>query len=383
MRRRRRARRRGCAAPSDGAAAGGPDVQRRVRPTDGTVVTGCSRRLRSPYSCRRAARSRRAARRRVAATRRAPRRYVERLLPVPVLAYYYIWFDPSSWNRAKSDYPAGRDATRSDARGDARGRSDGEDGGHHRLPRGVEAHPVARRRLATLVERGSGGRILDLASCTRDSTSTGHPLPFEQVGTATSGSSRPTYAARPVSISSAKPVVIWSGTWKFTPSQISHDHRGVRGRAARSSATGRPSRLSRRVARRGRRRRLLLVVRGPGGRCQRAEAGGDVPGRAPAGRLRIAPVMPLRRRGRRGAGGAAPCGRHPAGLLHRRELSQPDALGGTQLERVRARTPTSSRASASARPTSTCWRTCSGLASKTATCRRAAAVSPATATTGG
>ena len=24
---------------------------------------------------------------------------------VPVLAYYYIWFDPQSWDRAKSDYP--------------------------------------------------------------------------------------------------------------------------------------------------------------------------------------------------------------------------------------------------------------------------------------
>src|SRR5512141_1154151 len=25
--------------------------------------------------------------------------------PVPVLAYYYIWFDAQSWQRAKSDYP--------------------------------------------------------------------------------------------------------------------------------------------------------------------------------------------------------------------------------------------------------------------------------------
>ena len=23
----------------------------------------------------------------------------------PVLAYYYIWFDVGSWNRAKADYP--------------------------------------------------------------------------------------------------------------------------------------------------------------------------------------------------------------------------------------------------------------------------------------
>src|SRR5689334_15414933 len=25
--------------------------------------------------------------------------------PVPTLAYYYIWYDKSSWNRAKVDYP--------------------------------------------------------------------------------------------------------------------------------------------------------------------------------------------------------------------------------------------------------------------------------------
>jgi hypothetical protein len=25
--------------------------------------------------------------------------------PIPVLAYYYIWFDPPSWDRAKTDYP--------------------------------------------------------------------------------------------------------------------------------------------------------------------------------------------------------------------------------------------------------------------------------------
>jgi hypothetical protein len=25
--------------------------------------------------------------------------------PIPVLAYYYIWFDTQSWDRAKTDYP--------------------------------------------------------------------------------------------------------------------------------------------------------------------------------------------------------------------------------------------------------------------------------------
>ena len=25
--------------------------------------------------------------------------------PIPILAYYYIWFDPSSWDKNKIDYP--------------------------------------------------------------------------------------------------------------------------------------------------------------------------------------------------------------------------------------------------------------------------------------
>ena len=35
----------------------------------------------------------------------APGRAQGSTSPLPVLAYYYIWFDRTSWNRAKSDYP--------------------------------------------------------------------------------------------------------------------------------------------------------------------------------------------------------------------------------------------------------------------------------------
>ncbi len=31
--------------------------------------------------------------------------YTDNHNPIPVMAYYYIWFDPQSWNRAKTDYP--------------------------------------------------------------------------------------------------------------------------------------------------------------------------------------------------------------------------------------------------------------------------------------
>ena len=34
-----------------------------------------------------------------------PARAQEPVNPVPVFAYYYIWFNPTSWNRAKIDYP--------------------------------------------------------------------------------------------------------------------------------------------------------------------------------------------------------------------------------------------------------------------------------------
>ncbi len=38
-------------------------------------------------------------------TRETPWRQVDVNNPIPMLAYYYIWFDEPSWNRAKKDYP--------------------------------------------------------------------------------------------------------------------------------------------------------------------------------------------------------------------------------------------------------------------------------------
>ncbi len=38
-------------------------------------------------------------------TRETPWRQIDANNPIPIMAYYYIWFDEPSWNRAKTDYP--------------------------------------------------------------------------------------------------------------------------------------------------------------------------------------------------------------------------------------------------------------------------------------
>ena len=79
--------------------------------------------------------------------------------PVPVLAYYYIWFNPTSWNRAKIDYPLlgryssdDREVMRQHVRM-------GEERRHQRVPRQLEGHPAARPPAAQLDRRGPAGEL--------------------------------------------------------------------------------------------------------------------------------------------------------------------------------------------------------------------------------
>ena len=63
--------------------------------------------------------------------------------PTPVLAYYYIWFDATSWNRAKRDYPLLGRYSSDERRRHAAARPLGEAGGHRRLHRQLEEHAGA------------------------------------------------------------------------------------------------------------------------------------------------------------------------------------------------------------------------------------------------
>ncbi len=145
---------------------------------------------------------------------------------VPVLAYYYIWFDENSWSRAKTDYPqAGRyssdDATVMRAQ--------------VRLAKqaGIEGFlvswkhtPTLDRRLSQLVgiaeeEHFQLGMIYQGLDFTR------RPLPADTIAAdldyfATTFSSRAPFAIF------AKPLVIWSGTWEFSVEDVARVTAGRR-----------------------------------------------------------------------------------------------------------------------------------------------------------
>ena len=138
--------------------------------------------------------------------------------PVPILAYYYIWFDHSSWNRAKTDYPL-------------LGRYSSDDRlvmEQHVLwaqAAGIDGFIVSWKRTEVLnprleqlmeVARAAEFKLLIIyqgLDFERD------PLPVERVSSDLTYFKQ-TYAQDPVFDLFGRPVVIWSGTWRFTTEEI-------------------------------------------------------------------------------------------------------------------------------------------------------------------
>jgi hypothetical protein len=146
--------------------------------------------------------------------------------PVPVLAYYYIWFNPTSWNRAKTDYPLlGRYS------------SDDEEimRRHVRMAKAAGINgflvswkhtPQLDERLATLVSVARAEQF-HLGIVYQGLDFERQPLPIETVVTDLALFAD-TYAADPVFNLFGKPLVIWSGTERFGRAEIESTGRGVR-----------------------------------------------------------------------------------------------------------------------------------------------------------
>jgi hypothetical protein len=147
--------------------------------------------------------------------------------PIPVLAYYYIWFDPSSWDRAKRDYPL-------------LGRYSSDDVGvlrtHVRLAKqsGIDGFlvswkdtPVLDRRLAKLIavaraehfKLGIVYQGLDFYRRPRAASAIAADLDFF---------SRRFAHDSVFHVYGDKPVVIWSGTWKYSAAQVASVTNGRR-----------------------------------------------------------------------------------------------------------------------------------------------------------
>lgn len=138
--------------------------------------------------------------------------------PAPVLAYYYIWFDNRSWNRAKTDYPLlGRyssDNSRVMRQHIRWAKEAGIDGfivswkGTYKL----------NRRLQQLV-RIADQENFKLAIIYESLDFERNPLPAEQVD-ADLNYFIDRYANKEVFRVFEKPMIIWSGTWKFSTQEI-------------------------------------------------------------------------------------------------------------------------------------------------------------------
>ena len=138
--------------------------------------------------------------------------------PIPVLAYYYIWFDPNSWNRAKMDYPVlGRYSSSNVAimrKHVEWAKQAGIDGFlvswkdtavlDHRLALLVKVCAAAHFKLGIVFEG------LDF-----------HRRPISMIDVDNSFRYfAQHYAGSPVFTWAGKPLVIWSGTWMYTSSQM-------------------------------------------------------------------------------------------------------------------------------------------------------------------
>jgi hypothetical protein len=142
----------------------------------------------------------------------------ERSGDVPVLAYYYIWFNPTSWQRAKSDYPLlGRYS--SDERSVMRQ--------HIRWAKrsGIEGFivswkhtPQLDRRLEQLIAIATRERF-KLAIIYQGLDFIREPLPVRQVA-ADVDYFEQNYADRRPFRFLSKPLVVWSGTWRFSTAEI-------------------------------------------------------------------------------------------------------------------------------------------------------------------
>ena len=138
--------------------------------------------------------------------------------PIPVLAYYYIWFDVPSWDRAKTDYPL-------------LGRYSSDDADVMRQhiqwakAAGIDGFIVSwksteklNRRLNQLVQI-SNEENFKLVIIYQGLDFERNPLSINKIDTDLSYFID-RYATHPVFDVFEKPVIIWSGSWEFTTQEI-------------------------------------------------------------------------------------------------------------------------------------------------------------------
>ena len=138
--------------------------------------------------------------------------------PVPLLAYYYIWFDPASWDRAKTDLPLLGTYSSDDPEVMRQHIRWAKDAGIQGFVVSWKSTEILNRRLERLVQIADE-EDFKLAIIYQGLTFNRDPLPADRVA-ADLDYFLSQYAADPAFDLFGQPVVIWSGTWKFSRDDV-------------------------------------------------------------------------------------------------------------------------------------------------------------------
>ena len=137
---------------------------------------------------------------------------------IPMLAYYYIWFDPSSWDRAKSDQPLLGPYSSDDEAVMRTHITEAKSAGIDGFIVSWKSTTVLDKRLDALV-RIAREEDFKLAIIYQGLDFAREPLPATRIAEDLDYFLTH-YAADPVFDLFGKPVVIWSGTWRFSEADI-------------------------------------------------------------------------------------------------------------------------------------------------------------------
>ncbi len=147
--------------------------------------------------------------------------------PVPIMAYYYIWYDPSSWDRAKIDTPSLGKYSSDDVSVMRQHIQEAKAAGIQGFIVSWKSTDVLNSRLAQLADVAQQENF-KLAIIYQGLDFYRNPLPIDRVASDLDVFIQ-RFASLPAFQLFSKPLVIWSGTWKFTPQDIEQVTKSRRG----------------------------------------------------------------------------------------------------------------------------------------------------------
>ena len=147
--------------------------------------------------------------------------------PIPVLAYYYIWYDTSSWDRAKVDIPTLGDYSSDDIEVMRKHILEAKSAGITGFIVSWKSTDVLNRRLEQLAEVAQQENF-KLVVIYQGLDFNRNPLPVNQVANDLDVFIQQ-FASLPAFQLYSKPLVIWSGTWKFSTQEIEQVAKSRRG----------------------------------------------------------------------------------------------------------------------------------------------------------